>query len=188
MGYIREYYERFRKLDEAEWTLIAAHFKRWVFRKNERVVKLGETENYLSFIESGLIRCYIPGEEEEHTFHFHFDREFTCAYDSFLTRNPSEYELQALSPTVAWRISYEDLQQVYAATVAGNYLGRFTAEKLLLAKTKREINLVKYNATERYLRLLIEDPRVVQQVPLKYIASYLGMTPQALSRIRRQIS
>ncbi|WP_018629731.1 Crp/Fnr family transcriptional regulator [Niabella aurantiaca] len=188
MGHLRAYYERFRKLDETEWHFIAAHFQRRVFRKNERVVQLGQTENFLSFIESGLVRCYVPGDENDHTFHFNFEKDFVCAYDSFLTRTPSEYEIQALSDTVAWQISYDDLQRVYAKTTAGNYLGRFVAEKLLLAKTKHEIALVKYNATERYLKLLNEEPEVIRQVPLKYIASYIGITPQALSRIRRQIS
>lgn len=188
MGHLRAYYERFRQLDETEWAFIAAHFQRRVFRKNEVVVRLGQTENFLSFIESGLVRCYIPGDENDHTFHFNFEKEFACAYDSFLTRMPSGYEMQALSNTVVWQIAYDDLQQVYANTVAGNYLGRFVAEKLLLAKTKHEITLIKYNATERYLKLLDEAPELIRQVPLKYIASYIGITPQALSRIRRQIS
>lgn len=188
MGYLRAYYERFRELDEAEWHFIARHFQRRVFRKYDLVVTLGETENFLSFIECGLVRCYIPGDENDHTFHFNFEKEFVCAYDSFLSRSPSAYQLQALSNTIAWSVSYNDLQRIYAETVAGNYLGRFAVEKLLLKKTRHEIALVQYNATERYLKLLEEEPQLLQQVPLKYIASYIGITPQALSRIRRQIS
>jgi len=188
MGHLRAYYERFRKLDEAEWDFIAAHFQRRIFRKHEVVIRLGQTENFLSFIESGFLRYYIPGDENDHTFHFNFEKDFACAYDSFLTRSPAVYEMQVLSDTVAWQIAYDDLQQVYANTVAGNYLGRFVAERILLAKTKHEIALVRYNATERYLKLLDEEPEVVRNVPLKYIASYIGVTPQALSRIRRQIS
>lgn len=122
------------------------------------------------------------------TFNFCFDKEFTCAYDSFLTQTPSNYELQALTDTVVWQISYEDLQTVYAKTKVGNYLGRFAAEKLFLAKSKREISLLKYTAKQRYLQLFKEQPRVLKHIPLKYIASYIGVTPQGLSRIRRQIT
>jgi hypothetical protein len=96
--------------------------------------------------------------------------------------------LQALTKTIVWRISYEDLQKVYAETNAGNLLGRFAAEKLFLEKSKRELSLLQYNAKERYLQLLHEQPEILQQIPLKYVASYIGITPQALSRIRRQIS
>jgi hypothetical protein len=78
------------------------------------VTQQGELENYLSFVERGAIRFYIPGDEHELTFNFSFDREFTCAYDSFLTRTPSEYALQALAKTVVWRMAHDDLQRVYA--------------------------------------------------------------------------
>lgn len=188
MGHIREYYERIIKLEEREWEFIASHFERKVFIKNEIITRQGETENYLSFIETGMLRFYIPGDENELTFNFSFDRDFTCAYDSFLTQTPSEYELQALTQTIAWQISYENLQKVYAQTKAGNYLGRFASEKLFLAKSKRELSLLKYNAGESYLQLFNEQQDILKFIPLKYIASYIGITPQGLSRIRSQIA
>ena len=188
MGHIREFYERIIKLQESEWGFISSHFYKKVFVKNEIITKQGETENYLSFIETGIVRFYIPDNENELTFNFSFNKEFTCAYDSFLTQTPSEYELQALSETVVWQISYSDLQKVYKETKVGNYLGRFAAEKLFLTKSKRELSLLKDNAKERYLNLFHEQPDILKFIPLKYIASYIGITPQGLSRIRRQIS
>lgn len=187
MGHIREYYERLVQLQESEWAFIAAHFNRKVFARNELITRQGDTENFLSFIETGTVRFFIPYEEDELTFNFSFDKEFTCAYDSFLTRTPSEYALQALTETVAWQISYEGLQEVYARTRVGNFLGRMASEQLFLAKSKRELSLLRYSAKERYLRLFSEQPKLLQLVPLKYIASYIGVTPQGLSRIRRQI-
>lgn len=187
MGHLREYYERIIKLQESEWEFIAAHFDKRVFDKNQILTKQGETKNYLSFIESGIVRYYIPRDENELTFNFSFNKEFTCAYDSFLTQTPSEYELQALTETIVWQISYNDLQNVYSQTQAGNYLGRFASEKLFLTKSKRELSLLKYNATERYLQLFREQPDILKFIPMKYIASYIGITPQGLSRIRRQI-
>jgi len=188
MGHIRAYYERITKLQEAEWDFIASFFDRKVFARNQVITRQGETENYLSFVETGIVRFYIPGDENELTFDFCFDKEFTCAYNSFLTQTPSEYELQALTETVAWRISYGDLQKVYAQTKAGNYLGRWVSEKLFLAKSRRELSLLKYTAKERYLNLFSEQPDILKFIPLKYIASYIGITPQGLSRIRRQIT
>lgn len=187
MGYIREYYERITRLREPEWSFIASRFCRHVFAKGAVITRQGDLENYLSFVESGVIRFYVPDDDRELTFNFSFDREFTCAYDSFLSRTPSDYALQALTKTVVWRISYEDLQCVYAETQVGNYLGRFTSEQLFLAKSKRELSLLKLSATERYLQLFSEQPQILKRVPLKYVASYLGITPQGLSRIRRQI-
>lgn len=188
MGHIKAYYEQIIKLRQSEWEFIAARFERKVFAKNQIITRQGETEHYLSFIETGIVRFYIPGDEHELTFNFSFDKEFTSAYDSFLTQTPSEYALQALTETVTWQISYVDLQKVYAQTEAGNYLGRFASEKLFLAKSRRELSLLKYNAKERYLKLFSEQPDILKYIPLKYVASYIGITPQGLSRIRRQIS
>jgi|SRR5690606_18484895 len=188
MGHIREYCERITELKEKEWEFIAQYFNRKEINKNQIITKQGETEKFLSFIEKGIVRFYIPDSESELTFNFTFEKEFTCAYDSFLTQIPSKYELQALTDIVLWQISYEDLQKIYEQTRIGNYLGRFTFEKLFLNKSKREISLLKYNAKERYLNLFKERPEILKNVPLKYVASYIGITPQALSRIRRQIS
>lgn len=188
MGYIRAYYEQIIKLQESEWEFIAGHFHKRIYSKNEIITSLGNTENFLSFIELGFVRFYIPNDEYGFTFNFSFEKEFTCAYDSFLTQTPSEYEMQALASTTVWQISYDDLQKVYAHTQAGNHLGRFASENLFLKKSKREISLLKYTATERYLNLFTEQPEMLKLVPLQYIASYIGITPQALSRIRRQIS
>lgn len=188
MGHIRAYYERITKLQKSEWNFIAAHFKRKVLSKGTIIIRKGETEKYLSFVETGIVRFYIPGEENDLTFNFSFDKEFTCAYDSFLTQTPSEYELQALAETIVWQISFEDLQKVYKETNVGNYLGRFAAEDLYLAKSKRELSLLKQNAKERYLDLFTDKPDILKYIPLKYVASYIGITPQGLSRIRRQIS
>src|SRR5690606_18064454 len=128
------------------------------FAKNQIITLQGETENHLSFIETGIVRFYIPDDENELTFNFSFNKEFTCAYDSFLTQTPSEYELQALTETIVWQISYIDLQKVYARTQVGNYLGRVASERLFLTKSKRELSLLKYTAKERYLKLFKEQP------------------------------
>lgn len=187
MGHLRAYYERLTRLEEADWRCIAAHFHRRVFLKNEVITEQGETENFLTFIETGTVRFFVPREDNDITFSFALDHEFACAYDSFLTRQPSVYALQALSRTVTWQISKADVEKVYAQTIAGNYLGRMAAEQLFLAKSKRELELLRYTAAERYLHLFSEQPELIKRVPQKYLAAYIGITPQALSRIRRAI-
>lgn len=187
MGYIKEYIEKFIKLSEPEWLMISSFFVKRELPKGRKLIRLGETEQYLSFIEKGIVRYYMPYGEGELTFGFNFDREFTCAFDSFLTQLPSEYEQETLTSTTVWSISYNDLQKIYTQTQTGNYWGRLIAERLYLYKSEREISLLKYSAKERYLHLLSSKSNIIRQIPLKYVASYIGITPQALSRIRRQI-
>ena len=87
-----------------------------------------------------------------------------------------------------WEISNNDLQEVYERTKKGNLVGRKMAEKMFLIKSKRELSLLNKTAEERYLDLFSDRPKLLKQIPLKYIASYIGITPQALSRIRKRIN
>ena len=99
------------------------------------------------------------------------------------------YEITPLSREVdCLYISHESLQQVYAHTQSGEKIGRLIAEYLFTRKTHREVALLTQNPAERYRLLLKGEPELLQQVPLKYLASYLGITPETLSRIRASIS
>ena len=93
-----------------------------------------------------------------------------------------------MTSTILLSISYNDLQEIYKTTQIGNLIGRFSSEKLYLIKSKREQSLLNESAKERYLNLFKERPKLIKKIPLKFIASYIGVTPQALSRIRKQIS
>jgi len=157
------------------------------FPKKTIILKTGQVENYLSFIEKGIIRYYIIRENNDLTYEFSFENEFTSAYDSFLNQSLSEYHVQALADSCLWSITYEDLQEIYTNTSMGNLLGRLAAEQLFLRKAKRELTLLNNTAEERYLKLFSDKPTMIRQIPLQYIASYIGITPQALSRIRKRI-
>ena len=93
-----------------------------------------------------------------------------------------------MTDTSLWKISHKDLHAVYENTDCGNIIGRKMAEGMFLIKSKRELALLNKTAEKRYLDLFSDRPKLVQQIPLKYIASYIGVTPQALSRIRGRIS
>jgi len=89
---------------------------------------------------------------------------------------------------VLWQLTFEDLQEIYRATEIGNVIGRHASEDLFLKKSQRELSLLNQSAQQRYLDLFEEQPELLKNIPLKYIASYIGVTPQALSRIRKRIS
>ena len=190
MQKFKRYLKRISAMDDKDWEFFSSKLKKRLIPKKTIFLKKGTIENYISFIESGAVRLYIPNEEKEKeiTFGFCFQEEFVSAYDSFLTKKPSLYELETLIDTTLWTISNKDLQEVYNKTLIGNTIGRFTAERLFLLKSKREQSLLDKTAKQRYLDLFDERPFLIQQIPLKFIASYIGVTPQALSRIRRQIT
>ncbi|PWK19883.1 Crp/Fnr family transcriptional regulator [Xanthomarina spongicola] len=189
MQQIKAYLDQIATISNTDWAFFTSKLQRRVIKKKTVFLKLNDIENHISFIESGVVRVYIPKEnpEKEITFGFSFKDQFISAYDSFLTQTPSAYELQALTDTTILSITYNDLQEVYKQTQIGNLIGRLTAERLFLIKSKREQNLLNLTAEERYVKLFKERPELLKVIPLKYISSYIGVTAQALSRIRKRI-
>ncbi|SHK14290.1 cAMP-binding domain of CRP or a regulatory subunit of cAMP-dependent protein kinases [Reichenbachiella agariperforans] len=188
MNQIRQFIERITPMNDSDWQFFSSKLKTITLHKHTHLLEMGETENALSFITKGIVRLYIPRAEQDLTFGFLFENEFVTAYDSFLTQMPSEYQIETLTETTLWRISHRDLHEVYEQTHSGNIIGRKMAEKMFLIKSKRELALLSKTAEERYLDLFSDRPKLLQQIPLKYIASYIGVTPQALSRIRKRIT
>jgi CRP-like cAMP-binding protein len=186
---IKSYLDQIATISKKDWEFFTSKLQRRIIPKKTIFLKINDIENHISFIESGVVRLFIPKEnpDKEITFGFSFKDQFVSAYDSFLTQQPSAYQLQALNDTTLLSITYSDLQAVYQKTQIGNFIGRLTAERLFLLKSKREQNLLNLTAEERYLKLFKERPELLKVIPLKYISSYIGVTAQALSRIRKRL-
>ena len=189
MHQIKLYLDKIASISNSDWNFFISKLHRRIVSKKSVFIKVNQIENHISLIESGIVRLFIPREnpEKEITFGFSFKNQFVSAYDSFLTQLPSNYQLQALTETTMLSISYKDLQSVYKSTQIGNLIGRLTAEDLFLIKSKREQDLLNLTAEQRYLKLFEERPELLKLIPLKYISSYIGVTAQALSRIRKRL-
>jgi len=187
---IKAYLDQLATISKEDWDFFTSKLQQSVIPKKTIFLKVNEIENTISFIESGVVRLFIPKEDpdKEITFGFSFKNQFISAYDSFLTQKPSAYQLQALTETTLLSITHSDLQAVYKTTQIGNLIGRLTAERLFLLKSKREQNLLNLTAEQRYVKLFKERPELLRVIPLKYISSYIGVTAQALSRIRKRMS
>ncbi len=184
---LRSYLDQYVELTDEEWTIFSSKLVKVTYPKKTILLEKGEIENQISFVNKGIVRYYIDKSGVQYTFGFAFDQEFACAYDSFLTRTPSRYFVETLQEVELFRISFDDLQEAYTMTENGNAVGRALAEKLYLYKFTREFSNHHETATERYQRLITTHPHFLQNIPLQYIASYIGVTPQTLSKIRRRM-
>ncbi len=158
------------------------------FEKGELILEAGKTERYLSVVLEGLTRHYLIRNGEDKSFDFSFKNEFNSSYASFVQQQPSQFYIEAIEPTLLASFSYEFLNTLYEKYPASNRFGRIAIEDYFVLREKRELSLLTENATERYKKLLEEQPNYVQQIPLKYLASYLNIKPESLSRIRKQIT
>lgn len=185
---IKDYLQMFAPISDEDWAIFSTKFEKQVFKKNSPIIVSGEVENYLSFIETGIVRFWIEAGDNEVTFDFAFEKNFFSAYPSFLIQESTNWNIQTLTQTILWRISYADLQLIYEQTLVGEKIGRLATEHLFVAAAKRKIALLTSTAEELYFMLFKEHLHLIQHIPLKYLASYIGITPQALSRIRKRIS
>jgi CRP-like cAMP-binding protein len=188
MDSFKSYLNRIAALTHEEWERFASGLIRQEIPKHSTILKQGQVEKYISFVEKGTIRFFASKGESERSFAFIFENEFVCAYDSFLTQTPSLYAAETLTPTILWRFSYNTLQTVYRELPVSNVIGRVASEEIYLKKARRELSILLESPEQRYLNLMAERPYLFERIPLKYIASYIGITPQALSRIRKRIT
>jgi CRP/FNR family transcriptional regulator, anaerobic regulatory protein len=174
-------------LQAEELSNCSQHLELVQFKKRDILSKIGEVEHYVYFLIKGTARIYYPVQQREICLDFAFEHDFVSAYESFLSRQPSEVEIQALSPIVALRISHTNLQQLYESSRAHERYGRLAAERMYLTKLHRERLLLSLSAEDKYLYLLQKHSILVQNLAVKDIASYLGIHPESLSRIRRNL-
>lgn len=185
---LKSYAEKFASFSEADWLIITPCFQPFHLNKNDYLIQAGGVCNYVYFINSGGLRMFYLEGGKDITRFFTFENRFASALTSFLTRQPSLENIQALEDTELLRLSYGDLQRLYREVPAWQELGRKILEAAYVISTHRIEALICLDATQRYLNLLETFPDIFQRVPQYHIASYLGVEPETLSRIRRKLS
>ncbi len=173
-------------LSEIEIEAASRCFHYCYLPKGTQWLARGQICRQIAFIEKGLLRAWYMCQGKEITRTVDHEGEFCTAIASFVLQQPSEQAIEALVNTHLWCISYEDLNNLYKCFPKWQELGRKVFELLYINLEKRLITLLSTNARERYIQLLQNEPELIQQVPLKHIASILGVKPETLSRIRHQ--
>ncbi|HEX8547348.1 MAG TPA: Crp/Fnr family transcriptional regulator [Cytophagaceae bacterium] len=153
--------------------------------KGEHLVVENQLCNELIFISNGFFRIYIQHMDgSEITIHLESTGRFITAFHSFISQTPSQEYLMAVTDADIITINHSDLQELYKWSHNLEKLGRIMVEKYFVEKEKRVISFIKEPGELRYKYLLENRPDLLLHIPLQYIASYLGMKPETLSRIR----
>lgn len=194
--YLQGFMEHFFRLKQAVTTIAPLNPEEWndfteviipkTFRKGEYLCREGQVENFIYFLDKGATRHYFQRDGKEFTVDFHFEGEFVTAFYSFLTRKPSPITTIAIEDTEAFLIPYEQLHEFYDRHRAGERIGRRMAEYQYIRRLEREMALLSLTAEERYQQLVQRNPKLVQQISVKHLSTYLGIQPESLSRIRKQ--
>jgi len=164
-------------------------FKKITLEKGELFIEQDKTSKQIAFINSGILRTYyINDKGEEITSCFCTENNFASSYKSFILQAPSNLTMVALEKTELLVINFDDIQELYKESANWQTIGRLVAEKEFIVMEQYASILNNETAKEKYLRLLKEQPEILQKSPINFIASYLGVTRRTLSRIRKEIS
>lgn len=178
----------FIKLESHETDLLEELFKERFIKKGDFFLGEGQVCKYAGFIVKGLMRYYINHDGEDRTYDFANENNFVCNYESFIPKTPSTKIIQALEDCEILQISYEDLQILYKSIEEGERLGRLVIEQVFI-QTLQALTSFYTDAPEyRYEKFIQKHPDLQQRISQYHIASYVGVKPQSLSRIRKRIS
>lgn len=148
------------------------------------LVQESEVDTNVYFIEAGAVRVYVLDGDYEHTIRFGYQNNVIVALDSFITGAPTQFFIEAVRQTKVVQLAKEDVMTFFEQDTAHLRLWTKLQNDLILQQLERERDLLTQSPQERYERVLMRSPQLFQEIPLKYIASYLRMTPETLSRIR----
>ncbi|WP_166778538.1 Crp/Fnr family transcriptional regulator [Flavobacterium psychrophilum] len=177
------------QLDDKHWYQFLNKLEEKTIKKNDFFLIKNEICNYLGVVESGSLRTYyIDNLGNEVSFLFFLDNDCFTDYESIITDSPSNFYIQALEDSKIHLIHKKDLFMLYKSEIFWENFGRRMVERIFLTTKKRMEELLFLTPVNRYLQLLKVNPLILQKVPQKFIASYLGIKPQSLSRIRKRIS
>jgi CRP/FNR family transcriptional regulator, anaerobic regulatory protein len=152
--------------------------------KGEYLIREGQIERNLYYVETGAVRVFLLSEFEELTIRFGYEGSFLNSLSSFLKGTPSEFYIEAIRKSSIKVISKEKLMDLVHENTESLKQYNSLLETLVCQQIEREIDLLTVSPSERLKRVLDRSPNLFQEIPLKYIASYLRMTPETLSRIR----
>jgi CRP/FNR family transcriptional regulator, anaerobic regulatory protein len=158
------------------------------YKKKEFLLTEGKVCNKISFINKGCMRLFYSVEGHENTVQFFFSDAWYTDYSSFLTDQPSMENMQALQDCEVIEFRKDDLNELCNEYPIFDRVARIMAENAFLSLSKLNKMLTNEDPELRYLNLLKKRPELMEQIPQHYIASYLGIKPESLSRIRKRIA
>jgi CRP-like cAMP-binding protein len=197
MKYLKKELEKSIEITDEEWRFISSKFKPKSAKKGEIVHYAGDVFSEVWYIKSGLARSYfIDNNGKDFTWQLYFNDESMSKINLFMDDSVSHYEqsgslvsFEILEDAEFFLISIDDLDKIFDMNMKWQHFGRMMIHDTWYASTyKRVLSLMGESAEERYVRLLKEYPTIFEKVKSYHVASYLGIAPQTLSKLRKSES
>lgn len=186
---LREYLNSISPLQDKTWDRIKSLFVERTLAKGDYFIEEGQVAKKIGFVQKGIVRAFYRNIEGiEYNKHFFIENGIIGGYASLITKLPNKINQQALADCTLLVANYDDLTRLFDEYQDLERMARRMAELYFVDKEQREIEIVLLDADKRYLIFQEAYPTLEQLIPQYHIASYLGITPTQLSRIRRKFS
>jgi CRP-like cAMP-binding protein len=179
-----DFLNQFIPLSDKEFEELMSRVEECSFDKNVKLTDIGQIENYMYFIVQGLARKYFINDKEEVHTQILAEGGMIGSELSFFTGKPSKYIVETLEPTIAYRISKDQVEKLYQSGKKWEKFGRIITAHYFIVLEYRLLDNVRYSTRERFLKFIDENPELVMRVPQKYLASYLDIKPETFSRMK----
>lgn len=181
------YFQNMLPLTEEEVELVSSKFQPRLYRKRQFILQEGDVCNVFNFVVSGCLRMYkIDESGSTHIIQFAIENWWISDMGSFYSMKPSEMCIEAVEDTTVLQIKHDDLLELYKKTTKLDRLFRVLVEKSLIGMQQRLLQNLSSDARVRYETFLKQYSTLSNRIPNTYIASYLGITPEFLSKIRNE--
>jgi CRP-like cAMP-binding protein len=187
MEELYKYLNQISPISDKTWALIKDIFVLKELKKLDYFCNVDNVATKIAFLQAGVVRSFYTNKEgQEFNKNFFVAPAFIGAYSSLITQMPNKLAQQALTNCTIWETDYANIKQLYKSCHDLERLGRITAEHYFVEKEMREVNLLILEAKEYYKIFQKQYPTLEQQISQYHIASFLGITPTQLSRIRAE--
>ncbi|PWS33069.1 Crp/Fnr family transcriptional regulator [Pedobacter paludis] len=168
---------------------ITAFFIKKRLRKKQYLLQDGDICKYLSFVAKGLIRTYNVDEKgDEHMSVFGWEGWWISDFNSFLSKEPALFNIDAIEDTELYMISRSDYDEITIQVPIMDRYFRILFQNSLVTKERRLMSSITHTAEQKYVQLLESNPEMISRIPQNMVASYLGIAPETLSRIKRNLA
>lgn len=170
-------------VSDKSFAALAAPWQEVVAKRKQLLTRVDEVEKYLYFVLEGVQRAYFEHNEREATLVFSYAPSFSGVLDSFFTQTPSRFCLETLTASRLMRIHYNDLMQLMETQPEIERWVRVALSQVLKGTLERQVELLSFSAEEKFRALLKRSPHVLNLIPQKYLASYIGIDETTFSKM-----
>jgi len=192
----KDFINRYISLSSTQWEQFSSYLDLKKYKKGQTIHYMGDVCQNLSFVNSGLARAYLIAEDgKDYTWSIFFNDKnskipnlFAIDYSSFLTQTPSNLTIEALEDIELITISYQKIQELYSSFKGFEKLGRLLSQEAYIYLHQIIVDRQLKSAKERFKEFMQSTPYLLEKVPQYHIATFLGVTPQHLSRLKKSIN